>query len=211
MLSRTSRGQLFVVSAPSGVGKTTIIRSVLSTSPGLRYSVSCTTRRPRPGEVDGADYHFIGRDEFLSGLRSGRFLEWAEVHGEYYGTDGLQIENWLAAGDDVLLDIDVQGARQVRCSHPAAYTLFVLPPSMDILEERLRSRGTESPEQIAGRLAAARNEILEAPWYDFIILNDDLEEAIADCNAVLRAARCTRNARAPLLQGFLHTGMTSIG
>jgi len=200
-----------VVSAPSGVGKTTIIRSVLSTSPGLRYSVSCTTRRPRPGEVDGADYHFIGRDEFLSGLRSGRFLEWAEVHGEYYGTDGLQIENWLAAGDDVLLDIDVQGARQVRCSHPAAYTLFVLPPSMDILEERLRSRGTESPEQIAGRLAAARNEILEAPWYDFIILNDDLEEAIADCNAVLRAARCTRNARAPLLQGFLHTGMTSIG
>lgn len=200
-----------MVSAPSGVGKTTIIRSVLSTSPGLRYSVSCTTRRPRPGEVDGADYHFIGRDEFLSGLRSGRFLEWAEVHGEYYGTDGLQIENWLAAGDDVLLDIDVQGARQVRCSHPAAYTLFVLPPSMDILEERLRSRGTESPEQIAGRLAAARNEILEAPWYDFIILNDDLEEAIADCNAVLRAARCTRNARAPLLQGFLHTGMTSIG
>lgn len=196
-------GQLFVVSAPSGVGKTTIIRPVLENRPDLRFSVSCTTRSPRPGEVPGKDYHFLTREEFVAGIQAGRFLEWAEVHGKFYGTDGERIDRWLKSGDDVLLDIDVQGARQVRSVFPSAHTIFILPPSMDVLEERLRGRGTESPEQLTRRLAAARVEIQQFPWYDFVIVNDVLEEAIADLNAILRACRCDRAVQAPRLRSFL--------
>ena len=168
-----------MVSAPSGVGKTTIVQSVLSEWSGVKFSVSCTTRLPRPGEIDGRSYHFLSREEFLRGIPEGRFVEWAQVHGEYYGTDGNQVEGWLSEGLDVLLDIDVQGARRLRCAYPAAHTIFVLPPSLEVLAERLRNRGTESPEQLALRLAAAHREMQEAPWYDFIIVNDVLEEAIS--------------------------------
>ena len=202
-LSKTHRGLLFVVSAPSGVGKTTLIRAIQGSWPDLRYSVSCTTRPPRPSEQNGVDYHFITHPEFIAGIRAGRFLEWAEVHGQYYGTDGDRLEEWLAAGKDVLLDIDIQGARQVRCAYPDASTLFILPPSMDVLGERLQGRGTESPEQLARRMAAAEREILEAPWYDYLIVNEALEEAIADFNAVLRASHCTRSYRAAQLKAFL--------
>lgn len=196
-------GQLFVVSAPSGVGKTTIIRSVLANRPDLRFSVSCTTRSPRTEEIPGRDYHFLTREDFVEGIRTERFLEWAQVHGMFYGTDGEQIDRWLKAGDDVLLDIDVQGARQVRSVFPGARTIFILPPSMEVLEERLRGRGTESPEQVAKRLAAARVEMQQFPWYDFIIVNDVLGEAIADLNAILRACRCDRAVQAPRLRSFL--------
>ena len=197
------RGQLFVVSAPSGVGKTTIIRSVRAKWPDLEFSVSSTTRPPRTGETPGHDYHFISRDEFLQGLKAERFLEWARVHGEYYGTDRQQIEAWLAAGRDVLLDIDVQGTRQVRSIYPHAQTIFILPPSMDVLEQRLRARGTESPEQLARRLANAKNEVQEASCYDFLIVNDALEEAVADLEAVLRACHCLRAFQARRLKPFL--------
>jgi len=186
-----------VVSAPSGVGKTTIIQSVLTRWPGIRFSVSCTTRSPRPGEVDGEAYHFLSREEFLRGIPAGRFMEWAEVHGEYYGTDGRQVEQWLSQGLDVLLDIDVQGARQVRCTHPSAHTVFIVPPSLDILAMRLENRGTESQEQLAMRLAAAHREMQEAPWYDYIIVNDALDEAVADFDAVLRACRCSSAIQSP--------------
>ena len=196
-------GQLFVVSAPSGVGKTTIIRSILSNRSDLRFSVSCTTRAPRPNEVAGKDYHFLTREEFIGGIRAGRFLEWAEVHGMFYGTDGDRIERWLKAGDDVLLDIDVQGARQVRSVYPSCRTIFILPPSLEVLEERLKGRGTESPEQVAKRLTAAQVEIQQFPWYDYIIVNDVLDEAIADLNAILRAARCDRAVTAPRVASFL--------
>lgn len=199
-------GQLYIVSAPSGVGKTSIIRAALPALPDLRFSVSCTTRHPRPGETAARDYEFLSREAFLKGVESGRFLEWAEVHGEYYGTDGRQIEEWISAGDDVLLDIDVQGARQVRCSYPCAQTIFIIPPSLDALEERLMSRGTESVEQIEVRLRAARTEMQDAPWYDYVIVNAILEDAVADLCAIVRAGRCRRSVQARRLKAFLVPG-----
>ncbi|MCU0588312.1 MAG: guanylate kinase [Syntrophobacteraceae bacterium] len=196
-------GRLFIVSAPSGVGKTTIIQSVLPRWPKLRYSVSCTTRKPRAGEVSGRDYHFLSREAFLEGIQKGRFLEWAEVHGEYYGTDGNVVESWTQAGHDVLFDIDVQGARQVLSCHPTATTVFILPPSMASLEARLSGRGTESEAQLGKRLAAAAAEMAQAPWYDYLIVNDDLAEAVADFESILRAVRCRREYQVPQLRTLL--------
>ncbi|MDR3569269.1 MAG: guanylate kinase [Syntrophobacteraceae bacterium] len=203
MPHREPSGQLFIVSAPSGVGKSTIIGKVIPNCAKLRFSVSSTTRAARPREIDGKDYHFLSVDEFVQGIRSGRFLEWARVHNHFYGTDRSIVEKWLKGGDDVLLDIDVQGTRLVRCAHPEAETIFVLPPSMEVLEERLRSRGTETEEQLAVRLAAAGREIFESSWYDYIIVNDQLEEAAEDLRAILRARRSSRVARAPEVQAFL--------
>jgi guanylate kinase len=203
MAQKPHRGLLFVISAPSGVGKTTLIQRILSERPDLRFSVSCTTRPPRPGEVPGKDYHFLSDDEFDSGIESGRFLEWAGVHDRRYGTDGEQIENWLCGGTDVLLDIDVQGALQVRCSYPEAHTIFILPPSLVVLEQRLRKRETDSEEQITKRLLAAGREIQESPWYEFIIVNDELNEATTDLHAVLRACRCRMGSQASRLKPFL--------
>jgi guanylate kinase len=200
---------LFVISAPSGVGKTTLIQRILTECPDLRFSVSCTTRPPRPSEIPGKDYHFLSDDEFNSGIESGRFLEYARVHDRLYGTDGKQIENWLCSGMDVLLDIDVQGALQVRCSYPEAHTIFILPPSLAILEQRLRKRGTDSEDQITKRLFAAGREIQESAWYEFIIVNDELNAALADLHAVLRACRCRMAYQAFRLKPFL-LGKTSI-
>jgi guanylate kinase len=201
MLRRT--GQLFVISAPSGVGKTTLVRSLLRELPELKFSVSSTTRLPRQGEVDGKDYHFMTREVFLAGIEAGRFLEWARVHGEYYGTDRQKLGSWLMAGSDVLLDIDVQGARQVRCIYPSAHNIFILPPSLTAIEQRLQARGTESPDKVAARLTAARSELQEAPWYDFIVVNDVLEQAIADLIAIVRALRCHRVVQAHRLKAIL--------
>jgi guanylate kinase len=200
-LDRT--GQLFVISAPSGVGKTTLVRLLLQELPELAFSVSCTTRPPRYGEIDGRDYHFMTREAFRIGIEAGHFLEWAQVHGEYYGTDRRPLDQWLRAGQDVLLDIDVQGARQVRCCYPRACTIFILPPALDVLEQRLRERGTESPEQLVLRLSAAGREMQESPWYDFIVVNDVLEAAAADLVAIIRAARCRRFARGDRLRAIL--------
>jgi guanylate kinase len=208
MACQPHSGQLFVVSAPSGVGKTTIIRSVLARLPNLHFSISCTTRSPRSGEVDGRDYHFISRKKFQQGIAAGRFLEWAEVHGNYYGTDGEPIRQWLALGEDVLLDIDVQGARQVRCTYPAARTVFILPPSMEELLKRLKGRGTESEEQLARRMRAAHTELAESPWYEFIVVNDRLEEAVEDFMAILRACRCERFRQANRIRPFLQGSPT---
>jgi guanylate kinase len=203
MFPPATTGQLFIVSAPSGVGKSTIIRKVSADCPNLKFSVSCTTRPKRPEEIDGRDYHFLSRQEFLNGISSGRFLEWAEVHGEFYGTDQHPVDQWLTAGNNVILDIDVQGARLVRCSYPSALTIFVLPPSMHVLEERLRSRATETEDQLAIRVAAARREFLESPWYDYIVINDNLQEAVNDMEAVLHAGRSSRVAQAARLKAFL--------
>jgi guanylate kinase len=196
-------GQIFIISAPSGVGKSTIIRQVMASCPALRFSVSCTTRPLRSGETAGKDYHFLSREEFQRGISSGRFLEWAEVHGHLYGTDGRIIEKWLTAGDDVILDIDVQGARLVRCAYPSSQTIFILPPSMQVIEERLRNRATETEAQFAIRVSAARREILESPWYDYIIINDNLQEAVEDLKAILRACKSARAFQAPRVKGFL--------
>lgn len=198
-----SSGQLFIVSAPSGVGKTTLIHRIRSEQPDLCFSVSVTTRSPRPGEVHGRDYFFISKEEFIRGVETEAFIEWAQVHGNFYGTYGSQVRDWLTEGKDVLLDIDVQGARQVRCAAPHAWTIFVVPPSLEALQQRLNKRGTETTAQLATRLAAARAELQEAAWYDFIVLNDDLEEAVRDFSSILRACRCHRTSRSSVLKRFL--------
>lgn len=198
-----------MISAPSGVGKTTLIRSLLRELPSLRFSVSSTTRPPRPEESDGKDYHFISREAFQAGIEANRFLEWAQVHGEYYGTDRERLEAWLTAGDDVLLDIDVQGARQVRQRYPQAHLIFILPPAWDVLAERLRARGTESPQQLAARLNAAYSEVQEASRYDYLVINDVLQTAAADLAGIIRAARCRQQARARHLNALLDAGPLS--
>lgn len=196
-------GHLFILSAPSGVGKTTIVRAVLDLDPRVRFSVSCTTRAPRPGETHAVDYYFLSRDDFETGIRDGRFLEWANVFGNYYGTDRRMVESWLSEGLDVLLEIDVQGARKVLASDLVATTLFILPPSMEALEVRLRRRGTETEEVLQKRLEVAREEIREAPWYDYVIVNDVLKEAVADVAAIIRAARCARGRVCGALAPFV--------
>jgi guanylate kinase len=185
----TPLGTLYIVTAPSGAGKTTLVRAVLEREPGLALSVSYTTRPPRPGEVDGRDYRFVGKEEFLRLRDGGELLEWAEVHGNYYGTSRTWIETQLQQDRDVLLEIDWQGARQVRRMFPHAVSIFILPPSLEALEARLRGRGTDSEATIARRLAAAREEMRHVEEFDYAIINDRLERAIDELTAVVRAAR----------------------
>lgn len=182
-------GTLYIVTAPSGAGKTTLVHAVLEREPGLALSVSYTTRPPRPGEVDGRDYRFVGKEEFLRLRDGGELLEWAEVHGNYYGTSRTWIETQLQQDRDVLLEIDWQGARQVRQMFPHAVSIFILPPSLEALEARLRGRGTDSEATIARRLAAAREEMRHVEEFDYVIINDRLERAIDELTAVVRAAR----------------------
>ncbi len=182
-------GHLYIVTAPSGAGKTTLVRRLLENDPGVRVSVSHTTRAPRAGERDGCEYHFIGVQEFLDKVGSGGFLEWAQVHGNYYGTSTSGIEATLHAGQDVLLEIDWQGAQQVRRVFPEAIGIFILPPSLDELERRLRARATDSDETIARRVAAAREEMRHVDEFDYVIINDDLQRALHDLLAVVQVAR----------------------
>ena len=186
-----SHGTLFVISAPSGAGKTTLLKRIMATVPSLGFSVSHTTRPPRPGERNGVDYHFVSREEFATMREAGAFLEWAEVHTNLYGTSKQAVAEKLASGVDVFLDIDVQGARQVKTAGElAAVFLFVAPPSWQELEQRLSGRGTESAETVQIRLANARKEMAEAHWYDYLIVNDDLTAATAMLQAVILAERC---------------------
>jgi len=182
---------LFVVSAPSGAGKTTLLRRVVAIDPVLAFSVSHTTRAPRPGEVDGREYHFVSREDFLALRARAGLLEWAEVHGNLYGTSRAVVEATLAAGRDVVLDIDVQGARQVRSLLPAVL-IFIAPPSYAELARRLRGRGTEDQATVALRLANAREELRAAPDYDYLVVNDNLEEAALQLRAVVLAERSRR-------------------
>jgi guanylate kinase len=185
------RGLLLIVSAPSGAGKTTLVRALLKADPAVRLSVSYTTRTPRPGEVNHKDYHFVGREEFLAMASRGELLESAEVYGNYYGTSGAWIGAELAAGRDILLEIDWQGAAQVRRQFPEAIGIFILPPSLHALRNRLMSRAQDNHEVIEKRLAAAAEEIGHAGEFDYIIVNDDFDEALLDLTAVVRASRLT--------------------
>jgi len=190
------RGILFVVSSPSGGGKTTLCRRLLEEMPGIVLSVSHTTRLPRKGEQDGREYHFVGLKDFALMRSAGEFLEWAEVYGRFYGTSRRAVEAILAGGNDVLLDIDVQGALQIRGHCPDAVLVFVLPPSLEELRLRLAARGTEDPAAIENRLAAAKMELAQLHRYDYSVTNDDLDEAYRALAAVLVAERCRVSRRA---------------
>ena len=190
-------GLLLVVSAPSGCGKTTIVKRVMDTLPGLVFSVSHTTRSPRPGEVDGVHYHFVDGQTFsaIRGRQPSGFLEWAEVHGNMYGTSVDSVVAKQQAGHDVLLDIDVQGAAQVR-QRTNPVTIFIAPPSLAELERRLRGRGTESDATVAVRLHNARKEMACVAAYDYLVINDRLDEAVESLRSIIIAERC-RHRRAP--------------
>ena len=182
-------GHLYIVAAPSGAGKTTLVRMLLERDSEIRLSVSSTTRAPRTGEQDGREYQFIDVQQFLDRVSQGEFLEWAEVHGNYYGTSKRWIEAEMAAGRDVLLEIDWQGAQQVRKAFPKAIGVFILPPSMEALKARLSGRGTDSAETIARRIAAARDEMRHVDEFDYVIINDDLQQALDSLLAVVSASR----------------------
>lgn len=177
--------KLFVISGPSGAGKGTLVARIRDQRPSLGLTVSATTRAPREGEVDGVTYHFMTREEFSARVERGEFVEWAEVHGNCYGTLVREVESKLAAGSSLILEIDVQGALQVRERFPEAVLVFIKPPSLEILKERLVGRGTETPESVALRLANAERELALADRYDDIVVNDDLERATAELVRVL--------------------------
>lgn len=184
-------GNLYIVAAPSGAGKTTLVRRLLAEDSAIRLSISYTTRAPRTGEENGREYHFVDVATFKKMIAQGDFLEWAEVHGNFYGTSKSWISSEMAAGRDVLLEIDWQGAQQVRQHFPQAIGVFILPPSLEVLAQRLRGRGTDAEEVIARRLAAAGEEMRHVGEFDYVIINDDLEQALADLLAVSRATRLT--------------------
>jgi guanylate kinase len=183
------KGLLFVVTAPSGAGKSSLIKALLRDDPSLRLSVSYTTRAPRPGEEDGREYHFTTETAFLAMRSRGEFLECAEVHGNRYGTSARVIADALERGVDLLLEIDWQGANQVRALHPDCVRIFILPPSLDELERRLRARAQDSEESIRRRMANAADELSHAREFDYAIINKDFETASADLKAVIRTSR----------------------
>jgi guanylate kinase len=185
-------GSLFIICAPSGAGKTSLVKALLEADPAIMVSISYTTRAPRAGEVDGVDYHFVTRERFEELQAQGEFLESAFVHGNYYATSYAWIKQQVGSGRDVLLEIDWQGAAQVHQLVPEAVRIFILPPSLDSLEERLHRRGLDSPEVIARRLAAAREEICHVDDFDYVIINEDFSRAAKDLCAIVRASRLRR-------------------
>ena len=188
-------GNLYVGAAPSGAGKTTLVRLLLEQEAAVQLSISYTTRAPRAGEVDGREYHFVEATEFQAMIAREEFLEWAEVHGNFYGTSKKWIADQLAADRDVLLEIDWQGAQQVRKLFPQAIGVFILPPSMDELTRRLTGRGTDSADVISRRLAAAQAEMRHVGEFDYVNINDQLARALDDLRAVVRASRLSFGAQ----------------
>ncbi len=182
-------GCLFIVSAPSGAGKTTLVSGLVAADPLVRKSVSYTTRKPRSGEEDGVDYRFVAEDVFQRMRAAGEFLETAHVHGNLYGTSRATVETECAAGYDVLLEIDWQGAAQIRALKPDAVAIFILPPSIEALEKRLRGRAQDSPDVIARRIAAARGEISHVGEFDYVIINEEFNRAAQELISIIRAER----------------------
>jgi len=182
-------GTLFIITAPSGAGKTTLVRSLLRRDHLVRLSISYTTREPRPGERDGNDYHFVDMQTFKALRDAGEFLEWAEVHGNYYATSKVWIKGQIDKGHDILLEIDWQGAQQVRKVFAQAVGVFIMPPSMEELENRLVGRGTDSESTIARRMLGARSEMRHVGEFDYVIINNELHVALDDLVSVVRASR----------------------
>jgi len=180
---------MLMIVAPSGAGKSSLVNALLQDEAGLKLSLSTTTRAPRPGEVDGKDYRFVTKEVFLRERDAGQFLEWAEVHGHFYGTSKPWIESQMQSGNDVMLEIDWQGAQQIRKLIPSAQWIFIFPPSIEALEERLRKRGQDDEATIQRRLAAAHIELQHAHEADFIVLNDSFDQALVDLKQILAASR----------------------
>jgi len=188
-------GQFFVFSAPSGTGKSTIAEALMERFDRLAYSISHTSRLPRGNEQDGIDYHFVTERNFREMIERNAFLEWAEVHGHLYGTALDTIKAQMSAGSDILMDVDVQGGRNVKKQFPDSTLIFLLPPSLEILKQRLTARGTDDPEVIEKRMAQASEEIRQCSWYDYIVINDDLEKAVFEAQSIIVSARCRRACR----------------
>jgi len=189
MTPNPSKGVLYIVSAPSGAGKTSLVKALLKTDHAIRLSVSYTTRAPRPGETEGRDYHFVDRHSFEKMLAENEFLEHAEVYGNFYGTSKGSISRDLNAGHDILLEIDWQGAAQVKHHFPDSTSIFILPPSFNALRSRLKGREQDSDEVIEHRLAAAAHDVAHADAFDYIMVNDDFDQAILDLVAITRSVR----------------------
>ena len=204
-------GRLFLVTAPSGAGKSSLVSALLKADPTVHLSISHTTRSPRPGEVDGREYHFVTVETFEAMKEDNAFLEWAYVHGNYYGTSKKWIESELAVGHDVLLEIDWQGALQVKRLFPDVVGIFILPPSVEALRERLNKRATDAPEVIARRLAGAGAEMVHAGQFDYVIINDDFDRATEDLISIVRASRLSFKTQAVReRETFKHLGIPLI-
>lgn len=196
---------VFIVSAPSGSGKSTLVSRLMDSAPGLMFSISYTTRRPRGAETEGRNYHYVTRADFEAMIDQREFLEWAEVFGNYYGTHRGILEDARAKGKDLVLDIDVQGARQVKCYLPEAVTIFILPPSREILEQRLRARGEDDEAVIQRRLDAAAKEIGNYGAYDYVLINRDLAESDAVLEGIVYAERARRTRILDRIEPILKT------
>ncbi len=179
-----------MITAPSGAGKSSLVSALRERKPSVKLSISCTTRSPRPGELDGRDYIFLSEADFLKRQQQGEFLESASVHGNYYGTSRQMVDDYTNAGHDVVLEIDWQGAQQIRKHYPMAIGIFILPPSLAILEERLRKRAQDSEDVIARRMQAASSEIAHAPEFEYVIINIEFEIALSQLTAIVQALRC---------------------
>ncbi|MEZ5306876.1 MAG: guanylate kinase [Pyrinomonadaceae bacterium] len=199
------RGNLYIISSPSGGGKGTLIKRLFEGIGGLTFSVSYTTRTMREGETDGVEYNFVTRERFEELITEGEFLEYATVHGNYYGTSRAFVEGELQKGLDVVLEIDVQGARTVRERWDGAVGIFILPPSYVVLRERLTARETEKGEVLETRIRNAAEEVLDFKFFDYVIINDDLETATSDMVSIFRANRLVTDRQMPLIQGILDT------
>ncbi len=190
-------GQLFVISAPSGTGKSTVAMAVRQRVPGLGYSISHTTRKPRGDERDGVDYHFVDDETFTKMIDEGAFVEWAKVYDNFYGTSSSGLKDLTASGLDVLMDVDIQGGRNIKNRFPDSVLIFLLPPSLEELERRLRKRGTDDEAVIRARMESAADDIKNCVWYDYIIVNDKLETAIDEAQSIIVSERCLTERQLP--------------
>ena len=187
---KRKQGLLFVVSAPSGAGKTSLCRAITDSLENLTHSISYATRAPRPGEIDGRDYHFVGKERFQQMVEAGDFAEWARVHSNLYGTSRRVLDDMIAKSVDIILDIDTHGARQIKEKYATAVFIFIMPPSLEILEERLRNRKSEHEEEIKKRMLRAREEIRDFALYDYIVVNRDFDRALTELRSIVIAERC---------------------